>query len=420
MSSTTLPKETVQIIDKFDLFQLVHDRIKEIGIDESFFITDVGDVVKKFILWKELFPRIEPDFAIKSNNLPVIASTLAALGAGFDCASHGEITQVLEMGVEPEKIVFAQTVKPIYNIKLAKEKNVFKMTFDNENELYKVKEHFPEAHLLLRLGFSPKSSNKIAFGAKFGCSFETGKDLLKKAKELNLNVKGVAFHIGVGCEEYEIFRKAIEDSSKMFEYGKSLGFNMDVLDIGGGFPGHETKTIREVSKVINESIEQNFPDPSVKIISEPGQFFATHSMTLVVNVHSKAVKLNENGEKIFHYYITDGIYQSFAMKGSGGNNPNPLVVKTLRDTSGDNLKKSVIWGRCCDPNDQVESEILLPELKCGDWLVLEDFGAYRITTSSKFNGFPQHTVFNYIEKEMWDFFMKIKLSNIEVGYHIKK
>lgn len=89
------------------------------------------------------------------------------------------------------------------------------------------------------------------------------------------------------------------------------------------------------------------------------------------------------------------------MKGSGGQNPNPLHIKTLRDTTGMILKKSVIWGRTCDPNDQVESDILLPELECGDWLVLEDFGSYRITTTSPFNGFPQHPCFNYIERDAW-------------------
>lgn len=49
------------------------------------------------------------------------------------------------MGVSPEKIVFAQTVKPIHNIKLARDKNVRQMTFDNEFELVKVKNHFPDA-----------------------------------------------------------------------------------------------------------------------------------------------------------------------------------------------------------------------------------------------------------------------------------
>lgn len=80
--------------------------------------------------------------------------------------------------------------------------------------------------LLLRLGFNPKSSNKISFGAKFGCTFEAGKILLQKASELNLNIRGVAFHIGTGCQEYEIFAKAIKDSADMFTFGKSLGHEM--------------------------------------------------------------------------------------------------------------------------------------------------------------------------------------------------
>lgn len=49
------------------------------------------------------------------------------------------------MGVGPEKIVFAQTVKPVSHINCAKERRVALMTFDNEEELYKVKKHFAEA-----------------------------------------------------------------------------------------------------------------------------------------------------------------------------------------------------------------------------------------------------------------------------------
>lgn len=85
---------------------------------------------------------------------------------------------------------------------------------------------FQLTRLLVRLAFSPKTSNKIGFGAKFGCSFDTGKELLKKAKELNLKVRGVAFHIGVGCEEYDIFVKAIRDSAEMFKIGAEIGHQM--------------------------------------------------------------------------------------------------------------------------------------------------------------------------------------------------
>lgn len=85
---------------------------------------------------------------------------------------------------------------------------------------------FTSYSLLLRLAFLPKSSNKIQFGAKFGCSLETGNMLLKKASELNVNVRGVAFHIGLGCEDDDIYTKAIEDSAEIFKIGTALGHKM--------------------------------------------------------------------------------------------------------------------------------------------------------------------------------------------------
>lgn len=103
--------------------------------------------------------------------------------------------------------------------------------------------------LLLRLRFDPKTTNKIGFGEKFGCMpGQHSEFLLRRAKELGLNIKGVAFHIGVGCLEYEVFAKAIKDSAAAFDYGKSLGLNMNLLDIGGGFPGRETVTIVRLTR----------------------------------------------------------------------------------------------------------------------------------------------------------------------------
>jgi ornithine decarboxylase len=88
------PRETVKVVEKFNLDQLIREHIKKTGTDESFFIVDVGEVIRKFILWYELMPNVDPDFAFKCNNHPTVAGTLGALGAGFDCASRGEIEKV--------------------------------------------------------------------------------------------------------------------------------------------------------------------------------------------------------------------------------------------------------------------------------------------------------------------------------------
>jgi len=73
-------KPSVKVVEKFELRKLIQQHIEATGTDESFFIVDVGDVVRKYILWNELLPRIEPDFAFKANNHESVVSTLAALG----------------------------------------------------------------------------------------------------------------------------------------------------------------------------------------------------------------------------------------------------------------------------------------------------------------------------------------------------
>lgn len=76
-------RESVKVVEKFDLNQLILDHIEKSKTDESFFIVDIGDVVRKFILWRDLMPRIDPDFAFKCNNHPSVVGTLAALGKGL-------------------------------------------------------------------------------------------------------------------------------------------------------------------------------------------------------------------------------------------------------------------------------------------------------------------------------------------------
>ena len=144
-------------------------------------------------------------------------------------------------------------------------------------------------------------------------------------------------------------------------------------------------------------MDEYFPDPNVKVISEPGTYFAESSFTLVANAHSKNVKTNEKDEEVIHYYITDGIYQSFNMTST---HDVSVSVRTLDNLSGKPMKNTVIWGRACDPHDIVKSNFKLQEIQCGDWLVFPNAGAYGITTSTLFNGFSNHPIYFFIENEM--------------------
>ena len=49
------------------------------------------------------------------------------------------------MGVKPSNIIYANTCKQESYVKFARQHDVSQMTFDNEDELFKIKRVYPEA-----------------------------------------------------------------------------------------------------------------------------------------------------------------------------------------------------------------------------------------------------------------------------------
>lgn len=122
----------------------------------------------------------------------MVVKLLASLGTGFDCASKSEIQQVLDAGVESNRIIYANPCKQASFIRYAAQHNVSRMTFDNTEELYKIKKLYPDAELVLRI-LTDDSSSLCQLGLKFGAPLDTVEDLLRTAKELELNVMGVRY-----------------------------------------------------------------------------------------------------------------------------------------------------------------------------------------------------------------------------------
>jgi ornithine decarboxylase len=86
-------------------------------------------------------------------------------------------------------------------------------------------------------------------GIKFGCDAMTeAPHLLKIAQSLGLDVVGVSFHVGSGCGDPTAFYRAISSAKTVFDIGTTLGYNFDLLDIGGGYPGNKGTSIDKVSE----------------------------------------------------------------------------------------------------------------------------------------------------------------------------
>lgn len=407
MKLSTVHKDTVINVcnDDFNMRDLLRLKTNSSGReykDDPFYICNLDDVVRKYWKFQEHLPQVQPFFAVKCNPDPVIIALLAYLGVNFDCASKGEIKAVLDLGVDPERIIFANPCKQNSFIKYANEKNVKKMTFDNEAELHKIKQHFPDAELVIRIKVDDSKSS-CQFGIKFGATLESAEKLLNVAKELGLNVIGVSFHVGSGCYDAALYYDAVKLSATVFEQAENLGFNFTLLDIGGGFPGAEGGKIsfELTASQLNLGIEKFFPpERNVRIIAEPGRFFVASALTLTCNVTSiREVSSNKNSPPGFMYYLNDGVYGSFNCILFDHQTPTPL---TLHETDNCTRYKCSLWGPTCDSMDCISKDSYLPKLSVGDWLYFENMGAYTIAPSIKFNGFKPPVVFYMCTQSMYE------------------
>lgn len=401
--------DQVHIIDSpTDTWSLIRKIANSEMQEDAFYVLDVGDVVRKHKIWKEKLPRVDPHYAVKCNDSAIILEVLAALGTGFDCASKGEINKVLSMGVNADRIIFANPAKQASHIRHAASVGVAKMTFDSEVELHKIKQFYPNAQLVIRIRCDAADA-QCQLGMKFGCDAETeAPELLRIAKSLNLNVIGVSFHVGSGCREPQVFRRAIAASHELFEFAETVGYQFSLLDIGGGYPGDKNSTIDELADIINSALDDFFPDPNVEIIAEPGRFYVCSAFTLACNIYSirnvcqsdgTENDINGNPMKVHRmYFINDGVYGSFNCILY---DHQVVVPKPLNDYSNTKLYSSSIWGPTCDGLDQVIEEVKLPEMSVGDWLIFEDMGAYTLPVASSFNGFPIPKVHIVVEDNIW-------------------
>lgn len=397
-------EEPVHVLNSnTDVWSLIRDIASNVNQEEAFYVCNIAEIVKKHTIWCAQLPRVEPHYAVKCNDDITVLEVLAALGTSFDCASKAEISKVLSIGVGTDRIIFANPAKPASHIRYAASVGVSTMTFDNESELHKIQSLHQNSKLVIRIRCDAVDA-QCPLGMKFGCDpIKEAPRLLKVAKALNLNVVGVSFHVGSGCREPNVFHRAIASAREIFDYAESLGFGFSLLDIGGGYPGVRGSSIDEIANVIKVALDTFFPDPSIRIIAEPGRFYVSSAYTLTCNIHSirDILRDDDNLDTSIHhkmYYINDGVYGSFNCILYDHQVVQPIP---LYEYPGSKKYSSSIWGPTCDGLDQVVENVVFPEMQLGDWIVFEDMGAYTLPVASPFNGFPIPKVHFVVTENVW-------------------
>ncbi|KAJ1834658.1 Ornithine decarboxylase [Coemansia sp. RSA 2711] len=377
----------------------LHARAGQRDAEDAFFVADLGEVRRQLAQWLDVLPRVQPFFAVKCNPDAHVVRLLARMGAGFDCASKAEIQQVLLEGVDPDNVIYAHPCKPASHLRFARQAGVALMTFDNADELVKISQLYPGARAVLRI-LTDDSGALCQLGLKFGAAPDSAPSLLATAMRLGVDVVGVSFHVGSGCQSEAAFADAVLRARRVFDQAALLGLELSVLDVGGGFPGRGDQSglsFGAMARVLNASLAEHFPQDAfghVRVIAEPGRYFVASAFSLAVNVVARRQVARDAGARAFMYYVNDGVYGSFNCIMFDHQHPQPRVLmrggrpaEQHACCADDALLESSVWGPTCDSIDCIVPAGALPELQIGDWLVFDCMGAYTICAASRFNGF---------------------------------
>lgn len=358
-------------------------------------VIDVTVIQELYKKWKKLMPRVEPFYAVKAHPDPRLISELVKVGACFECASLQEINDVLKAGAHPSNIIFGNPTKIPSHITEAASKGVDHMVFDCEGEVEKLKQFHPNCKAVLRL-YNNCDSALYKLTAKYGALKEEIPNILRKALEANIEVVGISFHVGTNSQDANVFRVALEEVQDIFKMAaKDMQMRFTLVDVGGGFPGnrYDTPTIENFAIEINREVDRLFPQSNIKIISEPGTYYAGTTTAILLQILTKRIRRQggednqPNNTKIIHYYVNDGLFgnlqtltvQPFALEKC------TFLTKSKLDV--DVKFSSVIWGPTMDSVDVLSTNVMWPDLNQGDYVFLGTVGSYGPACATNFNGF---------------------------------
>ncbi|MGD1044843.1 MAG: type III PLP-dependent enzyme [Bacteroidota bacterium] len=365
-------KELLKLVEQHGtpLFILDHDKIRE-----------------NYRTFKKHLPRVQCYYAVKANSTQQIIETLFKEGSSFDVASYNEFMQVYQYikhfdkkdkkHFVWDKIIFSNTIKDKTTLSKIKQYKPL-VTYDNSDELKKLKDHCETAGLVVRLKV-PDTGSQVEMSSKFGAEPTDAQKLIQQAFDMGLKVEGISFHVGSQCTNFDNFTSALAITSEIFNDARKKGFALNLVDIGGGFPvpyDPQVPEFKVLASLLNSEFKRLFPD-DIEILAEPGRFIVATAATLVSEIIGKA----RRDGKVF-YHINDGVYHTFSGVVYDHWIPNFSATK-----EGEREICAVV-GPTCDSFDKITLSAELPaNLEVGDFLFTEDIGAYSTASSTKFNGF---------------------------------
>ena len=330
-------------------------------------------------------------YAIKANPMPALVQHMATLVDGFDLASAKEMQTALNTPMAAKHISIAGPGKRPEELKQAIAAGIT-IHVESPNELETIakiqQKTGIQAHIAIRINpaFELKASGmKMGGGPKqFGIDEEQLPGILERIKVLNLDFIG--FHIYSGSQNLkaesiiDAQQKSLALANKLSEHCPTA---ISKLNIGGGygipyFPGEKPLDIKQVGDALEKAMKQFKTDqPETEVIIELGRYLVGEAGVYVSKIIDKKISRGQ-----IYLVVDGGLHHHLAASGNFGqvirkNYPVSIGNKMHNTT----LERVNIVGPLCTPLDILGDKMLLAKAEMGDFVVVQQSGAYGYTAS---------------------------------------
>lgn len=327
-------------------------------------------------------------YALKANDNPKILKLIKNKGFGVDCVSGGEIKKALSAGFEAQDIVFAGVGKQDFEIEIALNAEIYAFNCESLQEVEVINAIASKMGKIAGLMFrvnpdidaqTHKHISTGKYGNKFGIMFNDVYNFLPSLDRFkHVKLIGLHYHIGSQITNMKVFAELGDVVQQHYALLFKAGYNLEHINVGGG-------------------LGIDYVHPEQNMLANFTGYFATlkrHlqlSETVMVHFELGRSLVAQCGILLSQVlFIKNTCGTNFAIIDAGMNDlMRPALYeakhKIVTLTKSRQQVLYNIVGPVCESTDIFAQELLLPELKRGDIVVIQSSGAYGHVLANQYN-----------------------------------
>ena len=233
-------------------------------------------------------------YPIKANDDSLIISIVRDHDCCFEVDSIEHIELLIDkFHINPQKILYSYLVRKKNDVIVAISKGIKYFVVDSIEEYEKILSISTNVKIIIRLNVLQMLNKDISPAHnKWGLSLKEAREILIKQNKEYSAVIGISFYIAAEAEYKDCFENVLNTISSNYK-----GFNINILNIGGGISVEHLEDLKEILAKTQKSIGAK------NIFIEPGRYLLNPCIDLIVSI--VAIKVVNHNRLIF---IDAGIY----------------------------------------------------------------------------------------------------------------